>query len=122
MPLGSAMVKWDGCVGANARSAYPGCVEIHHLQVRPGERGSEVGAALITAAEDLIRSRGYSQASLGVAADNPDPARLYHRLGYRPTGVRDQIAYTWYDEDGALHHGAEDNELLVKRLAAPVAG
>jgi len=88
----------------------------------PGNRGTGVGAALITAAEQLVRSGGHIQACLGVAADNPDAARLYHRLGYRPTGVRDQIAYTWYDEDGAPHNETQDNELLVKRLAAPVDG
>ena len=88
----------------------------------PGNRGSGVGAALITAAEQLVRSGGHIQACLGVAADNPDAARLYHRLGYRPTGVRDQIAYTWYDEDGAPHNETQDNELLVERLAASVDG
>ncbi len=118
MPLGSAMVNWDGCVGANARSTYPGCVEIHHLQVRSEQRGRGVGAALITAAEDLIRSRGHTQACLGVDLNNPDAARLYRRLGYRPTGVRDLTAYTWIDEDGVAHDEIEDDELLVKCLDA----
>ncbi|MDQ3714703.1 MAG: GNAT family N-acetyltransferase [Actinomycetota bacterium] len=121
LPLGSARVNWAGCVGANARSAYPECVEIHHLQVRPGERGGGVGAALIGAAETLIRSHGHTHACLGVAADNPGAARLYRRLGYRSTGVRDLIAYTWIDENGVAHDKIEDDELRVKTIVAPDA-
>ena len=89
VPLGSGMVQWSGCVGANARTAHAECIEINHLQVRPEHRGNGVGSALIAAAEDLIRSRGHAEAGVGVSAANPDAARLYHRLGYGSTGIRD---------------------------------
>lgn len=115
-PLGSGMVQWGGCVGSNARSAHPGCVEVNHLQVRPEHRGSGVGAALIGAAEELIRSRGHTAVGVGVAADNPAAARLYRRLGYESTGVRDITAYTWFDSAGMAHDELEDDELLVKKL------
>lgn len=115
-PLGSGMVQWTGCVGPNARMAHAECIEINHLQVRPEERDNGVGSALVTVAEALIRSRGHAEAGVGVAAGNPDAARLYHRLGYEPTGVRDTSSYTWADAGGASHDETEDDELLVKQL------
>lgn len=118
-PLGSGMVQWGGGMGADAASAHPGCIEIHHLQVRPQERGKGVGSALIAAAEELIRSRGHTTVGIGVAADNPDAARLYRRLGYEPTGIRDSTSYTWIDAGGAAHDETEDDELLVKQLRSP---
>jgi len=116
LPVGSGMVQWGGCVGPHARSAHPGCIEFNHLQVRPEELGSGVGSALIAAAEDLIRWRGHPEVGIGVAADNPAAAALYRRLGYELTGVRDTIAYTWFDGDGAAHDEIEHDELLVKAL------
>lgn len=117
-PLGSGMVQWEGCVGRNAALAYPGCVEVNHLQVRAEERGKGVGSGLLSAGEAMIRSRGFSEAAVGVGLDNEEAARLYRRLGYEQTGVRDVTSYTWVDADGTAHDETEDDELLVKTLVA----
>lgn len=33
-PLGSGLIQWHGPIGMNARAAFPGSVEVNHLQVR----------------------------------------------------------------------------------------
>lgn len=117
-PLGSAVLQRPGCVGANARSAFPDAVEVNHLQVREPFRGLGVGTALIGAAESLAAGLGRAQVAVGVADDNPRARSLYERLGYRPTGVVDTCAYDWVDDEGGRHHAVERSELLVKELPA----
>lgn len=113
-PLGWALVQWGGCVGPNAQAAFAQCVEVNHLQVRPELRGRGAGSAILAAAERLASGRGVSQ--LGISAGNPGAARLYARLGYRPTGVVDVFSYSWHDEGGVRHDEVESAELLLKRL------
>jgi ribosomal protein S18 acetylase RimI-like enzyme len=110
------MVQWGGCVGEQARAAFPGYVEINHLQVRPEHRGRGVGTAIIRAAEVLIGSRGIVQVAVSVASDNPSAARLYLRLGYQPTGVFDICEYNWFDQSDEIHHAIEHADVLTKRL------
>ena len=117
-PLGSGMVQWSGPAGEAARTAYPGAVEINHLQVRPEHQGAGVGTALIGFAEQLVRDRGRHLVAVGVAVDNPGAERLYTRLGYRRTGVEDVTEYDWVDEQGSTHHAVERDVLLVKDLGA----
>ncbi|MBB5748999.1 GNAT family N-acetyltransferase [Micrococcus sp. TA1] len=115
-PLGSGVLQWGGCIGSNARAAYPEAVELNHLQVRDAYRGQGVGSALITAAEALASQTGRRQMAVGVADDNPDAERLYRRLGYRPTGVVDVSEYDWITAEGAVRHETERDHLLVKNL------
>lgn len=115
-PMGSGMVQWTGCMGSNARSAHPDCIEINHLQVRTGLRGQGAGSALIAAAEAIIRSRDHTEAGVGVSPANHDAARLYRRLGYEATGVYDTCSYTWIDAGGVSPDVTEQDELLVKWL------
>jgi len=113
-PFGSAMVQWAGCVGQNARKAFPDCVEINHLQVRPELRGQGAGTALIRAAEELVAARGLAEVALGVSTDNADARRLYSRLGYVSTGIRDLTSYRWVDSSGNEHMADEEDDLLIK--------
>ena len=115
-PLGSAVVQNDGACGVNARAAFPDHVETNHLQVRPQRRGRGVGTALVSAAEDVMRSRGASAAAVSVDQDNVGARRLYERLGYRPTGVFDVCSYEWFDDRGGVHLETEHYEVLVKPL------
>ncbi|HEV2886422.1 MAG TPA: GNAT family N-acetyltransferase [Jatrophihabitans sp.] len=115
-PVGWALVQWRGCVGENARAAFPDCVELNHLQVRPEYRGRGAGTAILAAAEQLVRDRGAGQLAVGVGVENADAARLYQRLGYRSTGVLDTFSYSWFDDQGGRHDEVEPSELLVKRL------
>jgi GNAT superfamily N-acetyltransferase len=115
-PLGCGVLQWGGCIGSNAQNAYPGVMEINHLQVRDGYRGQGVGSALIAAAEALAMQVGRCQVAVGVAEDNPDAERLYRRLGYRPTGVVDISEYDWITNEGAVRHETERDHLLIKDL------
>jgi ribosomal protein S18 acetylase RimI-like enzyme len=115
-PLGWLVIEWDGCVGPNARAAFPASAEVIHLHVRREHRRKGVGTALVGAAEAAIAARDLSTATISVSLENPDAARLYERCGYRHTGVTDVCDYDWMDGAGATHHAHEVNELLIKRL------
>ena len=117
-PLGWGLVQWQGCLGERARAVFPSCVELNHLQVRPEHRGRGAGSAILASAEQLVRERGLGRLAVSVGVDNPDAARLYRRLGYRPTAVLDDCAYSWFDGDGQRHDEVETAELLVKDLSA----
>lgn len=115
-PLGCGLIQWRGCVGKNARAAFPRSVEVNHLHVRPDFRGRGAGRAIVAAAEKQARETGNFEFALGVGLDNADAARLYVRLGYRRSGVIDVCSYTWTDDQGGTHDEMESSELLVKRL------
>jgi ribosomal protein S18 acetylase RimI-like enzyme len=115
-PLGCALVQWRGCVGERARAAFPSCVEVNHLHVRPEYRGRGAGTAILRTAEQFVRDAGIAEIALSVSVTNEDAARLYRRLGYLATGVIDVCSYTWFDERGASHDETESSELLLKRL------
>ncbi|HEX8304311.1 MAG TPA: GNAT family N-acetyltransferase [Jatrophihabitans sp.] len=115
-PLGWALIQWRGCVGANAKTAFPDCIEVNHLQVRPEHRGRGAGTAILTTAEEQARDRGITQLAVSVTAENTAAARLYRRLGYQPTGVVDVCSYRWRDDQGSWHDETESSELLVKEL------
>jgi GNAT superfamily N-acetyltransferase len=116
-PLGWGLVQWQGCLGEHARAAYASCVELNHLQVRPEYRGRGAGTAILAAAERLVRDRGLDRLAVSVGVENPDAARLYRRLGYRPTAVLDDCSYSWFDAEGHRHDEVETAQLLVKDLS-----
>jgi GNAT superfamily N-acetyltransferase len=115
-PLGWALIQWRGCVGENARAAFPDCIEVNHLQVRPEHRGRGAGTAILTTAEEQARDCNTTQLAVSVTVENTAAAQLYRRLGYQPTGVVDVCSYRWRDDQGSWHDETESSELLVKRL------
>lgn len=116
LPVGQAVVTWAGFVEDEPRATFPDCPEIGYLGVDQAWRGMGVGTALISAAEDRILARGFRQAGLGVATDNPNAARLYERLGYRDTSIRHESRYAWYDSDDVRHDVVEIVAYLIKGL------
>lgn len=115
-PLGWVMIHWAGCIGPNAKAAYPESATIMHLQVRPECRNQGAGSALIAAAEKAISNRNIAVATISVGLENSDAARLYDRCGYKRTGITDVSEYEWVDENQTSHHEREINELLIKRM------
>jgi ribosomal protein S18 acetylase RimI-like enzyme len=117
IPAGSCDLHWDGWVAPELRTALPSCPEITNLHVVPELRGQGTGSALIAAAEGRARAAGYHQVGIGVADDNPRACRLYERLGYRDTGLRNESRYRYPDENGVDRDITEHNLALLKTLS-----
>ena len=64
------------------------CGHIGDIVVAPEARGRGVGTALLAAAEDWARARGYRLITLNVFLDNAGARRVYERAGYRPETIR----------------------------------
>lgn len=117
VPFGAGEILWRGCAAPEINEHYPDCPELSGLDVWPPERRSQgIGTALIEAAEDLARQRGYRQIGLGVEDENARAAALYLRLGYRETGRRYLDRYQYTDSDGVRHDVADPARFLVKNL------
>lgn len=55
------------------------------LWVEPAARGAGTGARLVEALADVLAARGARSVVIDVAARNPRAARLFRRMGFRPT-------------------------------------
>ena len=66
--------------------------EIAELYVRPEARAHGVATRLVSAAMDLIRSRGVTFAAVWTRADNEAALAVYRSAGFRPT---EQTVLTW---------------------------
>lgn len=66
----------------------PGAATIFQLAVLPALQSCGIGALLIGAAEQRIRGKGLTEATLGVEVSNPRARTLYERLGYIHVGER----------------------------------
>ncbi|CAM3363619.1 GNAT family N-acetyltransferase [Stackebrandtia soli] len=115
VPIGHALIKWDGCADAEVRRAHPDCPEINGLVVADELRSRGVGSLLIGEAERWAVSRGRASIGLGVADVNPRARALYERLGYAgEVGYLDR--YTCVDSLGTVHRFADPCVFLVRAL------
>jgi GNAT superfamily N-acetyltransferase len=64
------------------------CGHIWDIVVRPEARGRGVGRALIAAAEQWARDRGYRLLTLNVFVENRAALRLYEELGFAPESMK----------------------------------
>lgn len=115
VPVGVCVIRWDG-LAEDVRKPSAEWPRLTNLQVHPTHRGRGVGSALIEAAEDKVRGRGFSRLGISVADDNPEAARLYARLGYVDSGLRYESRYMYPDDAGVLVEQVEHDRLLVKAL------
>jgi GNAT superfamily N-acetyltransferase len=76
--------------GCGRRPDESGLGEIYALNVRPSAWGRGVGLELLVAAESWLRDRGFQEAVLWVARDNPRARRFYERQGWREDGGSDE--------------------------------
>ncbi len=116
-PVGHLLIIWAGCDAEEVRRETAACPELNALGVWPPEqRRHGIGRELLRQAEILVAAHGHRTVGLGVAADNPDAARLYRRLGYIVRVQRYVDCWTWVDQDGVEHEEAETASFLVKSL------
>lgn len=68
---------------------------LDELYVVPARRGQGIGAALLVAAEQLVRDRGGALLEINVDGDDSGARRFYERHGYRNTepGSEEQLLY-----------------------------
>lgn len=57
------------------------------LWVEPAARGAGIGARLVEALAHALAGRGAPRVVIDVASRNPGAARLFERMGFRPTMV-----------------------------------
>jgi GNAT superfamily N-acetyltransferase len=62
--------------------------------VEPAARGRRLGAALVEAVAAWARERGAASLHLWVTTTNEPALRLYHRVGFRPTGRTQPLDHT----------------------------
>ena len=84
-PVGLVHVQPPERSGWIAGMTRPGVtVYLQTMFVRPGERGSGVGAALVRHVHGVLDGRGVQPTLLHYALMNPLSAPFWNRMGYRP--------------------------------------
>ena len=75
-------------VGYAGLAAAGGQADVQTIGVRGDQRGSGIGAALLTALLDEAARRNSESVFLEVRADNDGARRLYRRFGFDEVGLR----------------------------------
>jgi GNAT superfamily N-acetyltransferase len=84
-PVGLVHVQPPGLSGWIAGMARVGATAyLQTMFVRPGERGTGIGAALVRHAHAVLDARGVQTTLLHYAQLNPLSAPFWNRMGYRP--------------------------------------
>jgi ribosomal protein S18 acetylase RimI-like enzyme len=73
----------------------PGRVEILRERVHPARRRLGFGAAIMNALETRAAARGYRQAWLGTATNQPEAMAFYRNLGYREIARETRPEWNW---------------------------
>jgi ribosomal protein S18 acetylase RimI-like enzyme len=83
----------DGAVPAGLAGVYvkDGAADLVSMWVRPAARGLGIGRALVAAAADWAKARGYDTLYLWVTEANTAARRLYERCGFTATGERQPL-------------------------------
>jgi ribosomal protein S18 acetylase RimI-like enzyme len=88
---------------------------LYAVRVKPAYRNRGVGTLLLLTAENDLRRRGYSLATLNVARDNPRARQLYERNGYHVVGPEPGI-WSYQDDQGVWQTVEEPAWRMEKRL------
>ncbi len=89
---------------------------IYAVRVREEYRNRGIGTRLMDVAEDDLRSRGFTLATLNVARNNRDAQRLYQRRGYRIIAF-EPGKWSYPDDKGTWQSVVEPAWRMEKRLA-----
>ncbi|MDT0345465.1 GNAT family N-acetyltransferase [Streptomyces litchfieldiae] len=81
--------------GFRPRCDRPGRIEILRVRVHPALRRRGLGQALMSALEAHARAKGFREAWLDTATNQPEAMAFYASLGYRETGRETRTEWHW---------------------------
>lgn len=122
-PVGHALVRWNGAnnpelvwrLGYHQRPPY-----LEAVFVAPTYRSLGIGTSLLREAERQAAQRGHRRIGLAVAVENWRARALYHRLGYRESGLgRFVSSWSYVDDHG--EEVAEQETCIYLRRSLTVA-
>lgn len=115
---GPAGTRPDSALPAGLAGVYveDGEADLVSMWVRPSARGLGAGEALVAAAAEWTRARGYPALFLWVTESNAPARRLYERLGFTLTGESQPLP-----SDPALPELRMSRALLAALSAGPVS-
>jgi GNAT superfamily N-acetyltransferase len=117
VPVGHLLLMWDGCPDEPITGMQEIEPFIEDFFVLPAARRKGVGNALMKAAEDMIRERGYERAALTNSINNPLSMIVHLKRGWRKAGIEPFEAHrTFTDERGSKREWSARVEYLVKDL------
>lgn len=117
LPVGHALLKWDGSTDEPMASKLDSCPDIEDLFVSPDYRSRGIGSQLMDAVENLARQQGYSRVGLGVGVENVRARSLYERRGYKTLAFGEyRESGRYVDRDGREQSWEEDCIYLIKQL------
>jgi RimJ/RimL family protein N-acetyltransferase len=94
-----AIVGYVGHSRSRDPDALPGIGEVRTMFVHPSAWGDEVGSALITAAFEALRERGFAQATVWSFQANERANAFYEKHGFtRDGGRRREAVWAYVDE------------------------
>jgi ribosomal protein S18 acetylase RimI-like enzyme len=105
--VGELFGRVAGFANAGPGRDDPSVGELYAIYVLPQSWGTGLGPALMAAALDGLRARGFGEVVLTVLADNPRARRFYEREGW-----------TFEDERGGEHLGVAVREARYRRRLA----
>jgi ribosomal protein S18 acetylase RimI-like enzyme len=76
-------------------TAIPDRVEILRVRVHPARRRLGLGAAIMNELETRAAARGYRQAWLDTATNQPEAMAFYRSVGYREIGRETRPEWRW---------------------------
>jgi ribosomal protein S18 acetylase RimI-like enzyme len=88
---------------------------IYSVRVKTQYRNLGIGKKIMDHAEEDLRQRGFSYATLNVGKDNPKARRFYERLGYAP--IADEPgSWSYLDHKGKRRYINEPAWRMQKML------
>lgn len=88
---------------------------IYSVRVQSSYRNLGIGTKIMDTAEDDLRQRGFSYATLNVGKENPNAQRFYERLGY--TAIAEEAGnWSYLDHKGKRRYVHEPAWRMQKKL------
>ena len=114
--IGAGFIRWLGPRPEEALARYPNTPEIFRVGIDPEFQSRGIGTGLIRLLEAEAGSRGYSSVGLGVSHANVRARKLYLRLGYVDTDIRDYVdEYQYTNEAGQVMTAQDRCCFMLKR-------